>query len=263
MNVHRKLSISRAWDETRAILARDGKLFASVAAALIVLPGLVRDLATPAAQPPKLPEPGAWVAVWLIAFLIAVVGQLALTRLALSERITVGEAIGHAARRMPFYFAAQMMWAIPMALVMVLLAQGAEQKSPGAALGFLVVFGLFVFLSIRMVLTPAVATQERVGPVAILRRSWQLTSGNWWRLFGFVVLFLIGAAIFILAVLSVVTLIVKAVVGTPEAFSVGALVISLVTQIVTAGVYVVLMTMLARLYAQAAGAEASVPSSGT
>jgi hypothetical protein len=35
------LSISAAWDETKAILAHDGKLFASVALALIALPALV------------------------------------------------------------------------------------------------------------------------------------------------------------------------------------------------------------------------------
>ena len=39
-----KLSISQAWDETRLILARDGKLIAAVALALFVLPGIVLNV---------------------------------------------------------------------------------------------------------------------------------------------------------------------------------------------------------------------------
>jgi len=46
-----KLSISRAWDETREIFRRDGGLLVSVALALIVLPAIVVGIVAP-------PEPG-------------------------------------------------------------------------------------------------------------------------------------------------------------------------------------------------------------
>lgn len=258
-----KLSISRAWDESRRILARDGKLFASVAAALLVLPGVVRDLSTPPAQPGHFPEPGAWMAVWLVTILVGIVGQLALARLALADRTTVGEAIGHAGRRMPTYFLAQVIWVAPFALAMVALAGPVQEKSGPAALAILVGFALFVFLSIRLVLTPPVATQEAVGPLAIIKRSWDLTSGNWWRLFGFLVIFIIGAGILVLATIAIVGVIVKMIFGDFEPLTAGALLLSLAEQIVISGAYVIMMTMLARLYVQAAGAEASVPSSGT
>ena len=257
-----KLSISRAWDETRSILARDGKLFVTVAAALLVLPGVVRDLSTPPAQPGHFPEPGAWMAVWLITILIGIVGQLALARLALANRTSVGEAIGHAGRRMPNYFLAQLIWVAPFACAMVALAGPVQQKSGPAALAILLGFALFVFVSIRLVLTPPVATQEAVGPLAIIRRSWDLTAGNWWRLFGFLVIFIIGAGILVLATMAIVGVLVKSILGDFEPLTPGALILSLAEQIVMAGAYVVLMAMIARLYAQAAGAEASVPSSG-
>ena len=34
----RRLSISRAWEETKSVIARDGRLLVSVALALVVLP---------------------------------------------------------------------------------------------------------------------------------------------------------------------------------------------------------------------------------
>ena len=52
------LSISKAWDETKAILVRDGRLIGAVALALFVLPGLVLDLAYPVTPPATLPKPG-------------------------------------------------------------------------------------------------------------------------------------------------------------------------------------------------------------
>src|SRR3954469_21169370 len=60
-----KLSISQAWDETRLILERDGKLIAAVALALFVLPGIVLNVAVPKMPTGQMREPGAWM---LIAF---------------------------------------------------------------------------------------------------------------------------------------------------------------------------------------------------
>ena len=45
-----------------------------------------------------------------------------------------------------------------------------------------------------------VASAEAAGPIAIIRRSWTLTSGHWWHLFGFLLLFFIGAIVLLLAV---------------------------------------------------------------
>ena len=53
----RALSISQAWDETRLILARDGKLIAAVALALFVLPGIVLDVAVPEMPTGKCASP--------------------------------------------------------------------------------------------------------------------------------------------------------------------------------------------------------------
>jgi membrane-anchored glycerophosphoryl diester phosphodiesterase (GDPDase) len=164
---------------------------------------------------------------------------------------------------MPTYFLAQLVWVAPFALAMVALSGPVQEKSGPAALALLLGFALFIFLSIRLALTPPVATQEAIGPLAIIRRSWDLTSGNWWRLFGFLVVFVIGAGILVLATIAIVGVLVKSIFGDFQPLTPGALILSLAEQIVIAGAYVVMMAMLSRLYVQATGAEASVPSSGT
>jgi hypothetical protein len=255
-----KLSISKAWDETREVLRRDGKLLGAVALALLVLPGAISDLVTPPAPPGQLPEPGAWIIVAVVALLIGLVGQLAIVRLAIGSRLTVGQAIAHGARRAPVYIAATLIWIIPFALLFGLLIAGAGATSPGAAVAVIVILltVLLIFLFVRLLLASPVATAEPVGPIGILRRSWELTQGSWWRLFGFVLLFLIAVLFLVLAIGSLVGVIVSLVFGSPEPQSVGALVIALAIQIVAASVSVVFFVMLARIYLQLSGRAADV-----
>ena len=261
-----KLSISRAWDETRGVLQSDGKLFATVALALLVLPGIIANMFLPAAKPNKLPEPGAWMIVFLVGMLVALAGQIALARLALGNRPTVGEAITRGFQRMPIYFVSQLIWAFPFAVAFVLLARS-MQAAPNAMSSLLFLISLvgFFVVAVRFTLTAPVTAAEDIGPLAILRRSWDMTAGNWWRLFGFLIVFLIGAGILILATYSIFGLLARTLFGELEPFTVGSLLVSLAAEIVQAGAYVVLMVMLARLYLQASirGAQASVPSSGT
>src|SRR5256885_16412079 len=43
----RALSLSEAWDETKAIITRDGRLFGSVALALVALPAVLQGIVAP------------------------------------------------------------------------------------------------------------------------------------------------------------------------------------------------------------------------
>ena len=265
-----KLSISKAWEESRGTLADNASLLTTVALALFVLPGVVSDLVTPSAPPGEIPPPGAWMIVVAVALLIALVGQLAVIRLAIGSRLTVGQAIGHGARRAPSYFLATLLWTLPFLLVGVVLfgmiGKDPQNAPPAAILGLLIVAIVMLFFAIRMVMSSPVASAENLGPVGILRRSWRLTDGHWLRLFAFFLLFLIAVLIAVTAVGAIAGLLAELVLGGTEPLSVGALFVSLVTQIVSAAVSVVLMVMLARIYVQLAGegeAEASVPTSGT
>jgi hypothetical protein len=263
-----KLSISQAWDEARAILARDGKLIAAVALALFVLPGIVLNVAVPRAPAGQIwhPSPSAMI-ILAVVLLITLVGQLSVVRLALGPHITVGEAISHGARRLLPYVGAFLLWSVPLLAVGSVLYTMSNPQSPSvaAAIGLLAVTGLGVFISVRLMLLSAVASAESGGPIAILQRTWALTRGNWWRLFGFVVMLLIAALAAIWAVGAVVGVLAKLAFGDLSPLSIGGLIVVIVGQLLSAAISVVLLVMVARLYAQRAGvggAQASVPSSG-
>jgi hypothetical protein len=265
-----KLSISKAWDEARETLGRNTSLLTTVALALFVLPGVVSEIFTPPAPPGELPKLGSWTIITVIALLIALVGQLAVIRLAIGSRLTVGEVIGHGARRAPAYLAATLIWIMPFLLLGALLfgmvARNPQAPPPAAAVALLVLGCVMLFFAIRMLMTSPVASAEAAGPVAIIKRSWEMTRGNWWRLFAFFMLFVIAVVVSVTAVGAVAGVVAELVLGGVEPLTVGALFVALVTQLVSAAVSVVLMVMLARIYVQLAGAgaaEASVPTTGS
>jgi len=265
----RRLSISRSWDEAKEILRRDGRLLGAIALALIVLPSTIQTLVTPAAPQGEMPQAGAWMLVALAAVLIGVIGQLAILRIAIGPPTTVRDAINHGARRMPALVAAMLLWVLPIVVVGLLLVRGAgpAQPSAGAVLGFFALMILLLYLAVRLIVSAPVASAETVGPVGILKRSWELTKGHWWRLFGFLALLMIAAIIVLIAVGALMGAIAGLVLGGTEPMSVGALLVALVTQAAIAALSILFLVMSARIYAQLAGSagavEASVPSSGT
>ena len=264
----RKVSISQAWDETRAVLERDGKLIAAVALAMLVLPGVAGSVLMPKGTSIN-PTPVGYVVVFAV-FLITFVGQLSIVRLAMGPHLTVGEAIRHGAARTLPYAAAFFLWVIPFFVIgsfpYKIAASNAGQPSTAAAIGLLALTALGMFIVIRLLLTGPVAAAENVGPLNIIRRSWELTAGNWWRLFGFVAVFVVGALALIWAVTAVVGVISRLWLGQISTDSIPGLLILLVVQAITSALYCVLFVMQARIYTQLSGrgeAQAGVPSSGT
>ena len=265
-----KVSISRAWDESRAVLARDGKLIASVALALLVLPGVAVNVLLPGASGLGTPQAVLWTVIVLFALLVTFVGQLSVVRLATGPHITVGDAIRHAAARVLPFVGAFLLWVVPVVLLASFpywMVHSNPARPPlAASLALLVIGFAGIFLAVRLVLVGAVASAEPGGPPRILKRSWELTAGNWWRLFGFLLVFAIGAIVSIWAVTAVVGLVARLTIGEISRGSVAGLLVILIAQCVTAAVYAVLFVMQARIYAQLAGRDefqAGVPSSGT
>lgn len=264
-----KLSISRAWEETRAVLASDGKLIGTVALAMFVLPGLLLNVAMPQARSAaEMPAPGLWIVIGIVAVLISLVGQLSMIRLAMGPHVSVGEAISHGARRLLPYVGSALLWMVPFMLVggvlLAVIQKDPEHPSGGAAIGLLLLTVLGTYLAIKFILASAVASAEPVGSIAILQRSWALTRGNWWRLFGFLLIFALGAVALIVAVGAVAGLLAKLLFGDVSPLSLGGLLVSVVGQLVSGCISVILFVMLARIYAQgpAQDAEVGVPSSG-
>lgn len=251
-----KVSISQAWDETRAVLARDGKLIASVALALLVLPGVVLNVLLPNGVSIGTGQQATWVVLGVIVLILTFIGQLSVLRLAMGPHIAVGEAIRHAAVRALPFIGAFLLWVVPFLVLgsipyQIIRSHPAE-ASTTAGVGLLALMALAMFLAIRLLLIGPVASAEQGGSLRIIRRSWDLTEGNWWRLFGFVLIFAIGAMVLILAVSNGLGLVARLTIGRVTPLSVGGLVLVLVAQVLTAAIYVVLFVMQARIYSQLA-----------
>jgi hypothetical protein len=259
----RNLSISSAWEETKAILARDGRLFLSVALALVALPAAV----TGAIRPNGVSDSSTSIGIDLVLIvtsLIALAGQLALIRLALGPSITVGGAIRYGFVRMPTYFLAAililvalLLLAVPFAAILAVMGVPLDMSPVPRSPGFLLVVLLYVvvafFVAVKMIMSAPAASAEAIGPIAIVKRSWDLTSGHWWRLFGFGLLFFIGAGVVLIAVGAAVGLVVTIVLGPVEPMSASALVVALVQALINAIVTTLFAVMLARMYVQLSG----------
>jgi hypothetical protein len=273
-----KLSISRAWDETREIFRRDGSLLVSVALALIVLPEVVVGLIDPRTGSA---EAASWM-VQLLRFaagLITLIGQLALIRLALGPSTTVGDAIRHGAKRFPYAVGAIVLLFVLLAIIVIptvalvawatgadltRMAGGAPPTGPEALIIlFVVLFALA--LSVRFTLTSPVASAEPVGPIIIVKRSWALTRSHYWRMLGLVALLLVAALVLLMAAGIVGGILARLISQDIEPFSVAALIVALLGGIAQGAFSVLASVMLARTYAQLAGRDVqpTVPSSGT
>lgn len=272
-----RFSVSRAWEESKSHLAADGRLLTTVALALILLP---QALAGAVAPPPELSgqEPPGWTAVLMLAAaLLGLVAQIAIIRLALQSAVSVGEAIGHGARRMPVLLLAiiliMVLLLVAMVPVVILLALAGVVPPPNMApspasaalvAGLLVI--AFLAVSPKFQLVVPVASAEPAGPITLLKRSWKLSNGHYWQLLGFVLLLLVGGMILILPAQLIAGVIVRLLFGTAEPLSIGALIFALVGAAAQTAFVLIASLMLARIYAQLAGEErleASVPTTGS
>jgi hypothetical protein len=195
------LSITDAWNETAAFMRREARLVLPVGFMLIALPGAIVQAATPATQPNQLPEPGMWLALIPFALIATLIGNLAISVLALRPGVSVAEAIQQGARRfLPVLGAALLIGLGSMiALLPVVLVAAGLAVALGiaalAAIPALLVIPLLIFLWTRMLLANPIGAVETGGPVAILKRSWALTAGRFWQLLGFLILLMIAAMV--------------------------------------------------------------------
>jgi hypothetical protein len=267
-----RLSISKAWDETRAILARDGRLLVSVALAMIVLPAAILGLFSP---PLSTEAPSAWVqTISLLIALIGIVGQIAIIRLALLSSTRVGDAIGHAFKRLLPTFAALLLFAATLALILMPLflalagttaleAAAAGTITPEASRAVMLIILIVLLIAARFQLITPIGAAEAGGPIRILIRCWQLSKGQYWRLLAFILLTLVLAMVLVLLLGQMMgAVLVGSVVGDIEPFSLGSLAAGLISGAAQGAFSVLISVMIARIYAQLAAPEASVPHSG-
>jgi hypothetical protein len=257
------VSLSKGWDETRAILARDGRLIWPLGLAFLALPGLIVGQFLPA-KPDAAVEGQGWVSLLLLAsLLIGLAGQLAIQWLALTPDERVGDAIRRGLRAMPRVFLTLLLVSLPSALLILPLLGPLTSKgpnAPAAGLAIMVILLVSLLVLVRLMLSSPVAVAEQPGIVTIIKRSWVLTRGSTLKFYGFILLFLALLAVVSWASMAVLGSLVILAAGQPTPWSTSAILVGLIGQLAQLAVAVPFTIMLARLYAQLArGGGISVP----
>ena len=200
-----KLDTNAAWKEANAIVSANREVLFALAGVFFLVPSLA--LAVIAGEPEVLPGmrreqmvaameafyAKSWWIV-LISAVLQIVGLLAiLTLMRDRSRPTVGEAIRGALPGALSYLAAQFAVVVGLSLIGGILIGMAALASPVLAVvtGLLFVAAL-IFVILRLILVGPVIAVDGVGnPVTAMVRSWRLTQGNFWRMFGFMLLIVI------------------------------------------------------------------------
>ncbi len=200
-----KLDMMATWRRAVALLKSNWALFSAIAGPLVFLPVVAAFLrlassdVTWTSQNAVLVEQQltrALTADWWIYVLLylgLILGQLTMYVLVLHhKRPTVGQAIALAAVILPSFVVAWL--AIQMATT--LPKQVLVSVAPSLAWTGVIFTIIGLFLTIRLyVLTPVYALGDSLNPVTNIRRSWAMTAGSGWQIFGLMVLVGLGSFI--------------------------------------------------------------------
>mgnify|MGYP003297299922 FL=1 len=91
---------------------------------------------------------------------------------------------------------------------------------------------------------------ERLGPWALLKRSWATSRGHYWRLLGFFLLFLIASLVLALAISTVVGSLAVLAFGAPDPLSISRLALALAGGVVQGIAATLYAAMVGRILVQ-------------
>ena len=186
-----------------------------VAGLFFFLPSLAFALFIPAPQPPVGATPQQAMAlvstfytdnmVWILLMgVLQTVGVLTLLALLRDKaKPTVGDALKRGITGILPYLASQLLVALGIILVLGLIVGAAAVTGSSVLTGLAVIAAMvaMAYVFIKVSLVPAViAIEHQSNPIAVLKRSWQLTKGNSFRIFLFYMLLVL---VFFLAALVV------------------------------------------------------------
>lgn len=265
------LSVSAAWDETKAIFARDGKLFATVALALIVFPQTVFGVVGTPVGPQAS---GLSMITYFIVVLLGCAAQIALNRLAIGPAVTVGSAISIGFRRLGPVIVVGLLMAVAVVLVavlflLVLSAAGLitvprQGQAPTPSLLLLLMLIVLPAFALVQLVFPLAAV-ETGNPFRLIARAWALARHNYLRLLAFIALILAGFVFVVLALQLGLGSVIVLALGKPVPGSLSALALGVISGLIQASFTILSAVMIARIYLQLAGrhdAQVGVPNSG-
>ena len=269
-----KLDMSRAWNEAIAMLSANSQVVLVVAGVFLFLPNAISALFMPGsaellAQMEALgpsPDPDATLAlfteylrqswwIYLLQALVQAVGVLGLLALLTDrERPTVGQALVFGAVALVPYLLGQIL--IGAAQTLVIVVPMALGSAASAALGLLlamvgVVAAVYFWVKFSL-LSPVIAIERVMNPLAALARSWRLTKGNSLVLFAFYALIILAAIV--ISLVSQLVIGIFGLVGQQAMLFASAILGSLITM----GLSVVMLGVMAAVHRQLSGRDQGI-----
>src|SRR5687768_2298066 len=201
-----KLSITTAWNETAEFVRREAGLLFPISFMLLALPNALMELLMPAPpMPGRAPEAGLWLLLLPLLVVAAIIGNIAISYLAIRPGSSVGEALRRGGARMPALLAAAILIGIVFVVLFFIVALVAAMLVPGALAAaqsgaptpammrailivMLVIVPIGIYFGARLMMMTPAAAAESSGPFDLMARSWALTAGHVWKLVGFLLL---------------------------------------------------------------------------
>ncbi|WP_126002725.1 hypothetical protein [Sphingomonas sp. ABOLE] len=255
------------WDRTTAFVGERLGALAPITLATLVAPAVASSCLSVAFA---MASPGTRMGVGVLAVLLSLVsfwGTLVVMALATGDE-SLAAAGRAAARRLPATLLVSLALglafvalAVPLGLILVArgydvtamaAGQGGSvvvdpQTSAMVALWMLVLVAVCLFAFARLVLVSAVVLRERVAFAAI-RRSWALTRGHGWRIFGMLLLFLLIATIAQLAAQAVFGSVFALLLGNAPGLTAALVLTTIVTACVQGAAMLLLAAFQGKLY---------------
>lgn len=199
-----RLAFSEIWDETVAFARREGALIFPVGFATFGIGLLLSSFGGPVTEAGKLPSAASLI--WqLPMLLLAPVGWLAISAMALRAGLSVREALRLAVARLGtailatgFVFAGLMLMFVTFAVVMLLIgivAGWGQQRT--AMMLTAVMIAPIIWLSVRLIALCPLLVSRNLAAGELIRESFRITRGHALQISGAVVL---NALVLILAV---------------------------------------------------------------
>ena len=172
-------SYSAVWDDTVKLIRQHLPLLAAIAGVFIFLPGLVLAVFLPPPEPASA-DPGRVFQImmehyrsaapwYLLSAIVGMVGTAAMLRLVFARDSTVGGALAFGLALLPFYFLLQLLAGLIVGI------------------GFLLLIVPGLYLIGRLAPASAVMVAEsRRNPIDVISRSFAITKGRGWAIFGLV-----------------------------------------------------------------------------
>jgi hypothetical protein len=189
-------SYNAVWEDLVALARAHGRLLAPVAGVFFFLPVLLighflpvpeMEAANSDAVLRQVLDYYAANALWLVLQgLAAMIGSATILRLILTRGVSVGAALVFALGLLPFFFLLSLL----------------ESMVIGAGLLLFLIPGCYLFGRLAPA-TAVMVAEERRNPIAALERTFALTRGSGWAVFGFVLVVAIvsGVVAFVIGVL--------------------------------------------------------------